>query len=717
MKKKIVLVLVLITVGVLTLGACTNSDNLAKIGEDNKFAYDNLSAMQKDWTLVTDEQYSVDEVFSITDDALVINTTKTGWGQATQQVSLKSNSYYLVEYTFTANTFSSFGDKGYDGLFVSILEDDDFNAGDDANAVHHRGITTNKTTGRLFFKTTSALKTTIAINVGTAEYPVTVNSVTISDFKLIKVPKSQVLAENANYFTFESDHYGEASAKNVVWVVLGALAIALIAYAGYVMFQRNMAKNGEYKGKFMTALRDGKWTGILLIGGVTLGIRLLIDLLTTCIAGTKPYMTLGYQVEGYASQALFIGNFGTAFLGESLSRFCTANNYVYMAPQASPLLLYFLGFIGLISRIFEASNPYLAATFFIKFFASLADVGTVILIYILVKKNAGNIGATIIALTYSLLPAVFGMSALWGFAESVTVFLIVLTVYFMLRNNYYGVAISYFAAFLFSWTALIFAPIVIFYSIQQAINRKELRIPMAIAVVVGFILFYLLNLPFDINQIKGGTAFACVVKYWNMTAKNLVYTANAFNFQAILGNNFGTVSTESLIVSIIFVAFMLALVAVGYFKFKNRMNLLLLGTAFINMVYMFSNNMSPMVMSMSLALMLIYAIMNKEKRIYFAFAAFAVLSFVNVSIGELLYEYTTETIYQINYNTATIYVFSAFALAMVLYYIYIVYDIIAAKKMRKIQPMTLTYLGWWKNLFLRMKKAYYKLRIKTSKQS
>lgn len=109
--------------------------------------------------------------------------------------------------------------------------------------------------------------------------------------------------------------------------------------------------------------------------------------------------------------------------------------------------------------------------------------------------------------------------------------------------------------------------------------------------------------------------------------------------------------------------------------------------------------------------------MNKEKRIYFAFAAFAVLSFVNVSIGELLYEYTTETIYQINYNTATIYVFSAFALAMVLYYIYIVYDIIAAKKMRKIQPMTLTYLGWWKNLFLRMKKAYYKLRIKTSKQS
>ena len=101
------------------------------------------------------------------------------------------------------------------------------------------------------------------------------------------------------------------------------------------------------------------------------------------------------------------------------------------------------------------------------------------------------------------------------------------------------------------------------------------------AVVVGFALFYLLNLPFDFNQIKEGSAFACVVKYWDMTAKNLRYSLNAFNFQTLLGNNFGIVSTESLIVSVIFIAFMLALVAIGYFKTKNRMNLLLLATAFI----------------------------------------------------------------------------------------------------------------------------------------
>lgn len=715
MKKKIVLLLVLLTVAVLVLGACTSGDNVLKTGENGAFQYKDLSAMKKDWTFTTDEKYSADEVFSVSDDALVINTSKTGWGQATQEVSLRSNSYYLIEYTFTANTFSSFGDKGYDGFYVSIVEDDDFNTGD--NAVHHRGLTTTKTTGRLYFKTNSAKKTTIAINVGNADYPVSVNSVTINDIKLVKVPKSQVVSENANYFTFETDHYGEASSKNIIWIVLGAVAIALLGYAGYVMFQRNLALDGEYKNKFLAKLRDGKWTGILLVSGVTILLRLLIDLLTTCIAGTKAYMTLGYTVEGYASQALFIGNYGTVYLSESLAKFCANNDYTYMAPGSNPLLLYFLGLIGLISRIFEGSNPYLAATFFIKFFASLADVGTVILIYVLVKKHAGSVGAVITAVTYSLMPLVFGMSSLWGFAESGTVFLIALTVYFILKNNYYGVAASYLAAFLFSWTALIFAPIVIFYTIQQAINKRELRIPIAIAAVAGFALFYLLNLPFDINQIKAGSAFACVVKYWNMVAKNLVYTANAFNFQALLGNNFGAVSTESLIVSIIFVAFMLALVAFGYFKFKNRMNLLLLGTAFINMVFMFSNNMTPVVMAMSLALMLIYAIMNREKRVYFAFIVFAVLTFVNVSVGELLYEYTLTANYQITYDTATAYVFSAFSLAAVLYYIYVVYDVVASKKMRKIQPMTLTYLGWWKNLFLRLKKFYYKLRVKTAKQN
>jgi len=686
------------------------------MAENDTFGYSDLSALKKDWNLSAGNDYSVDSVFSVSDGKMQINTTSSGWARATQEVTLKSNSYYYVEYVFTASSFSSVGAKGYDGLFVSILEDEDFNTGE--NAVQHRGITTSATKSGFYFKTTSAKKTTIAINVGTEEFPVNVSSVTISSFKLTQVPKS-VAVSDGKYFTFESDTYNEASAKNIVWVVLGAVAIALLGYAAYVMFQRNMALEGGYpngKNKFLQKLSSDKWRGILLTGGIAFGIRLLIDLLTVCLAGTKLHANMGYTVEGYASQAVFIANYGTVYLGESLAKFCADNGYTFMSVGSNPILLYILGLAGLLGRIFQNSNPYLATIFFVKLFASIADLGTVILIYILLSKKVGNVGATIMSVLYAILPVTFGFSALWGFAESITVFFIVLTVYFMLKNNYYGVAASYVVAFLCSWSALIFAPIVICYSIRQAIIRKEVRIPMAVAVVVGFALFYLLNLPFDINQVKAGQAFACVVKYWNIVAKNLTYTLNAFNFQALLGNNFGEVSTESLVVSIIFVVFMLALVVVGYFKFQNRMDLILLGTAFINMAYMFANNMSPEVMLMSLALMLIYAIMNREKRVFFSFVVFSVLSFVNVSIGELLYEYTATEIYNIGYETATIYVFSAFALVAVLYYIYIVYDIVVSRKARKINPMTLTYIGWWKNLFLRLKKFYYGLRVKSAKQ-
>lgn len=711
-KTKIFITALLLVMTLTFFVGCTEKNsNILKIGANNQFKYESLTTASSDWTFTTAESSSVSNAFSIVDDALVINTVSAGWAKATQEVNLAPNSYYLIEYTFTSTGFSSYSETGYDGLYVTIVEDESFNTGD--NAVHHRGIATTKTTGKIYFKTTQAKKTTLAINVGTEKYPVNVTAVTISDIKLVKVPKSQIVSEDASYFTFVSDTYSEASTKNIPYVVFGALAIALFCYAAYVLFQRNMAIGGEYKSKFMVKLVESKWLGVITVASVALAIRLFIGIIVTAFANSKLHYMLGFNVEGYASQALFLGNYGTVFLSESLGKFCASNSYTYLAPESSPLQLYLLAIVGLISRIF-GSHQYLAATFFVKFFASVADIGTVVLIYSMLKKHVGNVGSTIIALLYALLPVTFAVSSLWGFTESVTVFLMALTFFFILKNNYYGVAASYLAAFLFSWTAIIVAPIIIFYTIQQAINNKKLLIPIAIVTVASIIIFYLANLPFTINAVKGGAFFACVTNYWNMVFKGAVYTRNAYNFQGLLSNNFAEVSTESLIVTIIFVLFLLGLVAFAYFKFKNRMNLMLLATAFINMFFVFGNNMTQTSIYMSLALMLVYAIINKEKRIFFSFAAFSTLMFVNVAMGELLTSYTINTLGIIPTNAVT-YVFGALYLVFALYYVYIVYDIVAMKKIRRIQPMTLTYLGWWKNVFLRIKKNYYKLRIRVAK--
>ncbi len=712
-KIKIVVTALLLVLSLTFFVGCTNKDaNILKIGEDNKFVYENLTEAGEDWKFVTADTATATSVFTIVDDELVINTTTAGWAQALQEVKLSPNTYYLIEYTFTATGFSSYSETGYDGLFVTILEDESFNTGD--NSVHHRGMSTTKTTGKIYFKTTQAKKTTLAINVGSKDFPVNVTAVTIGDIKLVKVPKSQIVSEEASYFTFVSDTYSEASTKNIPYIVFGGIGIVLLCYAFYVMFQRNLGIDGQFKSKFLIKLRDSKWLGVISVAGIALAFRLLIDVLVTVLASNKLHFMLGYNVEGYATQALFLGNYGTVFLSESLAKFATNNSYTYLAPESSPLQLYLLTIVGLISKIF-GSNQYLAATFFVKFFASLADIGTVVLIYVMLKKHVGNVGASIIALLYALLPVTLAVSSLWGFVESVTVFLVVLTFFFILKNNYYGVVASYLAAFLFSWTAIIIAPIIIFYTIQQAINNKKLIVPIIIVTVCYLIIFYLANLPFTINAVKSGSFFASVTNYWNLVFKNPQYTRNAYNFQGLLGNNFADVSTESLIVTIIFVVFLLSLVGFAYFKFKNRMNLMLLATAFINMFFVFGNNMAPTTIYMSLALMLIYAMINKEKRIFFSFAAFATLMFVNVGVGELITSYTAISDGIIVTNAVT-YVFGALYLLVALYYVYIVYDIVVTKKIRRIQPMTLTYLGWWKNLFLRIKKSYYKLRIKVAKQ-
>lgn len=716
MRKKIIAAAFSVVICVFLLGGCAGSGkNCLKTGEDNTFAYDDFSALKKDWDLVTASNSSVSKVFSMSDGALIVNTEDSGWARAAQRVNLAPHSRYMIEYTFDAHDFSPFTvDKAYEGLYVTFLEDKEFNAevegSDESQIVHHRTPTSSKNTGRIYFKTDSAIKTTLAINIGSEDYPVSVDKVSIYDIKLVRVKKSQIASDGAACMTFNTDTYGESGEKNVAYVVFGALAMAALAYAAYVMYRRNLSFDGEYGNGFLKKFATSKYAGVLTVASAAFLLRLLIDLLVTCLAGAKARFTLGYEVEGLAAQALFIGKHGTPYLRESLSQFCSDNGYVYMVPASSPLLLYSLGLIGLIGRIFEKSDPYLATTFFVKLFAALADVGSVILIYMMLKKHAGNVGAAVMSGMYALLPLSFGMSALWGYTESTAVFLFLLVFYFLLNNKYYGVAASYFAAFLFAQTAVYLIPIILFYTIMQVIRQKNLRIPAAIAPFLCFGLFYALNAPFDYNQIRAGKPFACVTNYWNMVFKDMKYTMNAFNFQAVLKNNFENVSDASLIVSVIFALFILTLVGIGYFKSKNRMNLTLLTTAYLNMMFSFSNCMKPQFPAISLALMLVYAVANEERRVYFSFAALSLLTFVNVAVGETLYEYAAAEIFRISYDTATIYVFGSFALVFALYYLYISYDIVASRKMSKIPPMALTYGGWWRNLFLRAKKSYYGLR-------
>lgn len=709
-------------------GCAKKGDNLFK-NDNGAFKYEKLSELEKDWILEKSSDVSdKTKVFTLNADkendkySLKIDTSDSGWAYVGQKVKLTRGKYYIVTYSLNISSMSSkTSGEAFDGAYVAILEDDDFNYKTGVANVPvseqplmHKTCETREY--KLGFQAKSGGEATIALKVGSEEHPASA-TVTLNKFTLQKSDKIAVMNVN-NVGKFKSDHYGRLTDFNAFYVVLGGLATLFFCCWGYFLFQRHLhfaeAEDIKFDGcAFARKMSSSKAAPILVLLGGTLFVRLLVDILSTAISAGYAHSTMGYNLEGLTTQATFIAKYGPTELEKFMREFASDNSYTSMAHSAAPLQVLLLGLCGLFGRIFESSgHAYAATMFFVRLACVLADVGVVAMLYSMIKKSTDSpIAALTAASTYSLLPVVFAFSSLWGYFESITAFLVILVAYFILKNSYVGTALAYFAACMFSFSALFLAPFVIFYTIIQCAKDVRNILPASLILVLGFFAFYGLNAPFDYAMIKDGKPFYCFARAWDELFKSAVYVRNAFNFQSMLGNNFQPVTTASSIVTAIFIIFLLSLAGASYFQSKNRMNLLLLCTAFINMMYVFGNNMNPVSMYISLVLMYLFAVMNREKRIYFSFVVFAICAFVNASFCELLLGYTSTSVGNVGRHPL-MYVVSSIELLIVLYYVYVVYDIVVSRKALKIMPMALTAREWWANVGRRIRLKYYNIRRK-----
>lgn len=719
MKKAILLTILIIVISTFTLG-CTNTGIDLLSGGD--FGYKDTAELSEDWKLASGGTENAN-VFTVSNDALGINTSSAGWAHASQEVKLKSNSYYKVSYTFSISKATYYGDRlNMDGLYVGFLEDKSFNIGETTEGIikplMHNATTNVDVDASFYFKTKYITTASLAIFVGTEENPITAN-VKIKDIALERVKKSAVPLTNnpdtgkdvITAYTLDTNVYGANTEKNIIFIVLGGVFTLLAGYAFYMMFRRTSHIEAEYKNSFLIKIRDSKYLGLGLVILFALFIRFLISILSTVLAAGAETFYLGYNVEAEAAQAQFIGSFGTVYLKTRMYDYATKYSFAYGAVESTPMLLYMLGLVGLISKIFKGG--IVLTTFIIKVFAIAADIGVIVIIYKLLKNRMGKVSSLVMCGLYSILPVVFSISAGWGLSESITVFLVMLTLYFILKNNYWGVAITYFVAFSFSINAIFMLPVVLFYTVNQFITRKKLRLPIILATLLGFGLFYAITVPFNLLDIQGGKPFAAVTDYYNaLFVSNNFYTANAFNFQAVLKNNFQIVTTESLFITILFDVFVVALVAAGYFKNKNRMELLLLGSLFVAMLFTFTNKMNPVSMYLALPLMFTYAAMNKEKRVFLVSIAYAALMFVNASYIYMVVGYSSNGIVHLGYDNAMMIVFGILNMLVTCYFIYVVYDIVASRKAVRIKPLEITYAKSVKRTGRKIKRSFQKLKSK-----
>lgn len=721
MKKSFYIIILVIFVVIFTAG-CTNlNTDLLKGGD---FEYPGLTELQEDWDLRSGGTEAT-SVFTVSSGSLNINTTGAGWAYAAQEIKLKSNAYYKISYTFSISSLSYYGEAtSYDGLYIGFLEDRKFNIGESLDGtikpLVHTSTTNTDINAEIYLRTSFITSASLAIFVGSEDNPISA-TVKIRDIAVQRVKKKAVPFIDdpetgksvLSAYMLDTKIYGANSEKNIVFIVLGAIFTFIVAYAVYIMYRRNMLLEDSYKNTFLIKLRESKYLGLMLVIAFTAFIRLLISIIASALAANAETAFLGYNVEAQAAQGMFIANYGTVYLKQSLIEYTSKFGYAFSAVESQPLMLYFAGLAGLISRLFKGG--IVLTTFILKLFAIAADIGVVVIIYKVLLNRIGRLASIFTSALYSILPIVFSISSAWGMNESVLVFFAVLTFYFILKNNYWGVALSYFASFCVSINAIYILPIIIFYTINQFITRKSLRLPILLSVVVGFGLFYAITVPFNYLDIKGGQPFASVVDYYNaLMVSNNVYTANAFNFQALLKNNFEPITTESMFITILFDVFVIALVAVGYFKNKNRLELLLLGALLVAMMFTFTNRMTPVTMYMALPLMFIYALMTKEKRVFATTIAYAILMFINASYIYMVTGYSSSGIEMLTYDTAIMYVFGAFNIIVTAYFIFVVYDIIASRKASRIKPMKLTYLQSIQMTGRRIQKFFYSIKKKFS---
>lgn len=676
------------------------------------FYYSGIQDLQSEWELSAGNSIGVSSVFSTGSDGLTIDTESAGYASATQSVWLKANSEYKISYSYDIESVGAFGDDtdDFDGMYIGFIEDPQFNIGYTDNHVH---VTRGDGNIEFYFET-SGLRGEyhIGIFVGTEDLPVNME-VTVNDLTLEYVGKSGTVSaedkESYGFYTLHNAVYGMASENNVVYIVLGAVAIVVLAYAAYVLRSRSMAFEGvPTQNKFFETLRSAKWMGLLLAVGSAGLIRLLITLIESAIMGSNNILSahFGYDLTRNAYMGTQVATYGTTYL----------YSYYYTAYQTMlPLQMYLNTFAGLIGRALGAmglaeASIQLAVVTVIKLIAVTADLATVALIYRILEKRFDRVAATVMSAFYGLVPTVFALSAAWGSYESVTVMFVVLAFYFLLnKNSYIGMAVSYFAAAMTTVSALFVVPAMLFYTgyrIYRGFRDKSVKdvaVPIS-AMVGGLILFYLISLPFVFNEVQAGDAFSAFNRYITTVEGAGVYTANAFNFQGLLGNNFEAVGVQSIFVTILYIVFVVVLLAIAYFRIRNRINLTLIAASSVIALWVFGNSMTPEGIFLALPLLFIASAMLKDKRLYAAFVIYAVLSYVNISYVYLITGYDETGILAISYETTPImYVFGAFNLAAIIYYVVVAYDVLVNNRAYEQRTMNSAYPEHLRYTFIKIR--------------
>lgn len=727
--KTLLICLAVIAILAVALTGCSHSvgkellvnGNFEKINSStNRLEGWEFVYVKKDGEVDKDKNYETirnnatsDQAKKFGDRYISITTSDYDTAYMKTTVKLYAGQLYCLsfDYNVSGSISSADGNNNAIGGYVGFLEDKNFKEFN----VFSSTSWINRVAHNIYFRPTSTAKYTLVVGIGREDLGGSRGTIEFDNIS-VKAIKSIPAGSGEEAKLTPGSAVTDNEVGGVVYtVILCLFAVALVAGSYYLIrfLQRRyryanntplfeseesqVAKGQAVKAKMTfkqffepTNLKKTFTSPIAIFVYTLLATFFIRFILVLTVFG------LGDTIVEYGNIALTIAHDGPAKLYSSLPNTNLETGWLYL-----------LSFFGVIGKALDFTEKSIGMSMLIRIPNIIADLAVCYTIYKIIASNYNHKYSAVIAGTYAVLPAMFTTSVTWGMNMSIALAFIVAMINFMLEKKYVYVPIMYTLGLFFSNFMLIALPVVIGYEIFYCIKDKKAILPIVIASIASFVVFYCLAIPFATNyfvaesEIKGG-ALVFTKMLENIKANSLI-SNSSFNFYAIFG--LGT-NSQNVAMNIIVALIMILFVIFGvylYTKTRNRLDyVLLLSMSFI-IWSVFGVGSRIEFTLIGVVLLLLYAGLKMEKRVFRVFGILSVTNFVNTSViltksGAINYAILDGTGLSFLYKLDPFYIIgSLITVFTVGYMIWVMYDIMANGVEREITALPNNLIVEWQD--------------------
>ena len=303
-----------------------------------------------------------------------------------------------------------------------------------------------------------------------------------------------------------------------------------------------------------------------------------------------------------------------------------------------PIYLYVLTVVGKVSALFNisyGSNVHVAV---IKFIPILADTVTSLLVFKKSREEFSDRQSALLALLVLLNPAYILNSSIWGQIDGLYSLIIIWLLFSVYKKKYFEAVLSFSVGILTKPQMIIFLPLLGFWWILDVYTEykeeksfKSLKYFLfgTLASVVLAVILAFPMVKFDIKKFYD--------IYRSAAGQYPYATLNAANIFGAFGKNWALYSEKFLGITFenwgfIFIILSSLAIGLGTFFAHNRKGVFILGGFNVLSIFMFAHTMHERYSFPLILVLLITYIITNDKRMFFAFGASSVLSFIQTGI-------------------------------------------------------------------------------------